>query len=280
MATVLTKFLNLFIDDRSNFAMLIRDFLENYKKIDEFAEKVDLRIYELETNKCPYNIGDLYITTNEKDPTLIWRATQWEKISNRDTFLAINPDLSPAGNTGGRNTLTLDVNNMPVHKHGVTVNQAGNHSHEIKINDDGEHYHVGSIANGGNHGHGISDHSHVIPPHKHTIPWGEHWSGHFPWGVNGTNNKTGQGAKVDNDNFWMYSEPIELHTNGSRGNISEGGNHTHGMTVNVSGIHKHGANSNQAGNHGHDISISNTGNGNPVSFLPSYFTVNLYKRIS
>ncbi|MGL5965018.1 MAG: hypothetical protein ACRCZ2_11590, partial [Fusobacteriaceae bacterium] len=179
----------------------------------------------------------------------------------------------------GRNNFTLNSNNIPSHGHGITVKEAGNHSHVVDVNDGGNHSHGGNIGNGGNHSHGISDHSHSIQPHKHTIPWGEHWSGHFPYGVNGTNNKTGQGAKVDNDNFWFYSEPIPLHTDSSRSSIYEAGNHSHGLSINEAGNHRHAANANQNGSHGHEIYVGNTGEGNAVSYLPSFLTVNVYKRV-
>ncbi|MGL4999797.1 MAG: phage baseplate protein, partial [Cetobacterium sp.] len=162
MATTFTRFLKLFIDDRSNFAMLIRDFLENYKKLDEFAEKTDLRIFDLENNKCPYNIGDVYLTTNNTDPSIIWRATQWEKVTNRETFLMINSDLTDAGLVGGRNTITLVNNNIPIHTHGVTVKDGGSHNHVINIDYAGLHGHGANITAGGNHSHDSSDHSHSI----------------------------------------------------------------------------------------------------------------------
>ncbi|MGL4998904.1 MAG: hypothetical protein ACRC5T_08065, partial [Cetobacterium sp.] len=77
-----------------------------------------------------------------------------------------------------------------------------------------------------------------------------------------------------------YSEPVGLNTHGAKSLIYNAGNHSHNLNIYDDGNHIHRASSNSSGTHGHDITIGNTGNGNPVSFLPSYFNINLYKRIS
>lgn len=48
---------------------------------------------------CPYNIGDLYITTSGAAPDLHWPDTEWEKVEGK--FLLASSDDHLLGETGG-----------------------------------------------------------------------------------------------------------------------------------------------------------------------------------
>ena len=76
------------------------------------AEKTDeneLKVYAsnslkngkrlLTEDDCPFEIGDLYITTNHTKPSVKWEGTSWEQI--KDTFLLACGDKYGAGTTGG-----------------------------------------------------------------------------------------------------------------------------------------------------------------------------------
>lgn len=62
---------------------------------------------------CPYNIGDIYITTLSTSPENIWKDTKWEKISN--CFLRASDDNCVAGTTGGSWTHTQTVDEIAKH---------------------------------------------------------------------------------------------------------------------------------------------------------------------
>lgn len=64
---------------------------------------------------CPYNVGDIYITTLNTNPQDIWQNTVWEKI--KDKFLLGAGDTYSIGSSGGEATHTLTVDEMPKHRH-------------------------------------------------------------------------------------------------------------------------------------------------------------------
>lgn len=66
---------------------------------------------------CPYNVGDIYITTLNTNPQDIWQNTTWEKI--KDRFLLSSGDTYTLGATGGEATHTLSYDEMPKHDHGI-----------------------------------------------------------------------------------------------------------------------------------------------------------------
>ena len=74
---------------------------------------LDQRLKALEA--CPYDVGDLYITTNNTDPNTKWSGTTWVQI--KDTFLLACGDKYGAGTTGGEEKVTLKIEEMPRHAH-------------------------------------------------------------------------------------------------------------------------------------------------------------------
>ena len=64
--------------------------------------------------QCPYNVGDIYITTLSSSPSDIWTGTTWEQLQN--VFLYASGNYS-VGATGGEETHTLTIDEMPSHNH-------------------------------------------------------------------------------------------------------------------------------------------------------------------
>ncbi len=128
--SAITKFLKLFIPDITDNGTIITDVIDPaFRKIDQNAEKSDQAINELKIrldrlNICPYNVGDIYITTNNTNPSTIWLGTTWQKIEGR--YLKSTSGSEASKQTAGRNTVQLLVENMPSHIH--TANTAS-HSH-------------------------------------------------------------------------------------------------------------------------------------------------------
>lgn len=60
---------------------------------------------------CPYNVGDIYITTLNTNPQDIWQNTVWEKI--KDKFLLGAGDTYSIGSSGGEATHTLTNAELP-----------------------------------------------------------------------------------------------------------------------------------------------------------------------
>ena len=63
------------------------------------------------TTSCPYSVGDIYHTTKNEHPAVIWPFTAWEKIENR--FLLATNGADYAGNLGGSHIKTIEQANLP-----------------------------------------------------------------------------------------------------------------------------------------------------------------------
>jgi len=82
---------------------------------------------------CPYEVDDYYMTASTVLPSIKWEGTTWTKIERR--MLIGSSTNYPLNSTGGFENITLDITQMPVHRH-----QVANHTHTIPT-----HFHY--IAN-------------------------------------------------------------------------------------------------------------------------------------
>lgn len=64
-----------------------------------------------------YKIGDIFITTNEENPTNRFGGT-WEKLPE-ETFLMTASSKYVVKSTGGENEVTLTVDEIPAHGHNL-----------------------------------------------------------------------------------------------------------------------------------------------------------------
>lgn len=69
-------------------------------------------------NFCPYQIGDIYLTTNSTNPSSTFLGTTWQKIEGR--FLLGTSGSGSSKATGGSNSKTIAQTNLPNVK--LTVN--------------------------------------------------------------------------------------------------------------------------------------------------------------
>lgn len=65
---------------------------------------------------CPYEVGDVLTTRNATDPSIRWPGTSWTAV---ESFVLGASASHPAGSTGGEETHTLTVTEMPKHTHGI-----------------------------------------------------------------------------------------------------------------------------------------------------------------
>ena len=64
---------------------------------------------------CPHSIGDVIQRTDGTDPNSLWPSTTWTAIT--DTFLLGSGSTYTLGATGGSETVTLTVQQIPAHAH-------------------------------------------------------------------------------------------------------------------------------------------------------------------
>lgn len=61
---------------------------------------------------CPHKVGDIYISTNDTDPSTIWSGTKWQAIAKGETLFGVdssNPKFNTAELTGGALTYDLQL---------------------------------------------------------------------------------------------------------------------------------------------------------------------------
>lgn len=68
-------------------------------------------ISETFKNFCPYQIGDIYLTTNSTNPSSVFLGTTWQKIEGR--FLLGTSGSGTSKTTGGSNSRTIVQANLP-----------------------------------------------------------------------------------------------------------------------------------------------------------------------
>ena len=72
---------------------------------------------------CPYDVGDVLITSSAKNPTDRWPGTARKKLQDR--FLLASGNKYSVNSTGGAETVTLTVAQMPSHHHEIYMGEAG-----------------------------------------------------------------------------------------------------------------------------------------------------------
>ena len=136
--SILTNFLKLVKPEKNDYVDVEEHISKNYDIIDEEIKKVndavekkadpnhthDDRYYtesEIDMkfkNFCPYQIGDIYLTTNSTNPSSVFLGTTWQKIEGR--FLLGTSGSGASKQTGGSNSKTITQANLPNVK--LTVN--------------------------------------------------------------------------------------------------------------------------------------------------------------
>jgi hypothetical protein len=174
--------------------------------------------------KCPHEVGDLYITSSERNPTSIWPETQWKKIEG--TFIRASSNRERAGNTGGQDQVVLTKENLPSISVSGTTKSSGAHVHETK-----EHKHsrgnmeiegrFDAVRRGGGEGQSPSPSG----AFKQDAKWGT-WM------------RTGEGDDWGSTYSFRASDSWTGHTTAEKIEIQESGEHIHTFETNFLGSSK------------------------------------------
>lgn len=81
-----------------------------------------------------YPIGSIYTSITDTDPATLFGVGTWERIE--DCFLLAAGSKHYAGESGGEESVTLTVDQMPSHRHSASTSGAGGHSHQIGTDKD------------------------------------------------------------------------------------------------------------------------------------------------
>lgn len=132
--------------ESKHLAKSINDLFAAVKKdIEDLKPKIDSVLSKA------YPVGAIYCSTVETNPHDLFGFGTWEYIEQGRVLLSQGNKYS-AGSTGGAETHTLTVQEMPSHKHGGTTGDGGAHTHTGAASEAGTHTHTGSTYNTSNNG--------------------------------------------------------------------------------------------------------------------------------
>jgi len=122
--------------ESKHLAKSINDLFAAVKKdIEDLKPKIDSVLSKA------YPVGAIYCSTVETNPHDLFGFGTWEYIEQGRVLLS-QGDKYSAGTTGGAETHTLTVQEMPSHKHGGTTGDGGAHTHTGVAETAGEHTHT------------------------------------------------------------------------------------------------------------------------------------------
>ena len=217
-----------------------------------------------------YPVGSIYISETDSTVQQVENrfGGKWQAYGQGRTLIGVGSNgttnYDTVGATGGSETKTIAVGNLPAHSHSVNINtNSTNHNHGT----------VNTTST--NHSHGTINTTNT-GAHVHTI---EAPSGHR-WGVDYSQ--------------WNFGDvitpfkfaPSKVNTPGAGyGNdyakAASAGAHTHQVTINNSGAHTHQVTINNSGAHTHNVNgnTGSTGSGTALNVQNPYITVYMWKRI-
>ena len=206
----------------------------------------------------------------------------------RDRFIVGAGGAYNPGNTGGAESVTLTVAQMPQHSHGASSSSAGSHTHSISTSSAGEHSHSASSSLTGSHTHDIGtssagSHTHGAGTYQTDTytPSDGNYAHYFNryYGIRLGND--GLCGALDDalDQIQVKHSHKVTGTSGSAGSHSHSGtaasagSHRHTITIGDAGAHTHSGTAVSAGSHSHSITVNNTGSSQPHENRPPYYAL-------
>lgn len=189
-----TAFLNLFKPEAGDRFSITgaEGYNKNMDLIDAAVKKNEGDIAQLNSNLWEkiYPVGAIFISASNTSPETLFGG-KWEQI--KDKFLLSAGNTYTAASTGGSETTTLSVSNIPSHDHTYTkANSVG--SHTLTVDE-------------------IPSHSHILPTSSFAV---SQWSGAGACvggsAVNNSIQKTGGGK---GHNHGLTTSPVNTGKTGS-----------------------------------------------------------------
>lgn len=232
-----------------------------------------------------YPVGSYYISSVSTSPATLFGGT-WVQVQDRmilaaGTKYSAGTLANPA--TGGSETKSLAIANIPSHTHTFTTSSAGTHTHTVS----------GSTQSAGAHTHGVSGTTGGAGTHSHTRGTmnitGIFGSEAQPSGVTGTATVSGAFYLTDSSRGHVSSNVgagnKDYNFDASRtwaGATSAASNHTHSFsaTTGSAGSHTHtiSISVGQAGAHTHGGTTGGTGNGTAFNVMNPYIVAYVWRR--
>lgn len=191
-----------------------------------------------------FPVGSFYTSYNiNTNPASLLGFGTWVAVQGR--FLLSASSAYPAGSTGGAATHAITVAELPSHSHTASSTSAGAHTHTATTASAGDHTHTrGTMNITGTISSSVERYVGNITGAFYDIP---------NYATVGAHNYVVNGVGFDASRSWI-------------GATSSNGAHTHTVTVQSSGAHTH------------TVTVGNTGDGSPMSLLPPYVAVYMWRR--
>lgn len=227
-----------------------------------------------------YPVGSYYISSVSTSPATLFGGT-WVQVQDRmilaaGTKYSAGTLVNPA--TGGSETKSLTIQNIPSHTHTFTTGSAGNHTHTVSgsTQSAGAHTHVVSGTTGG-----AGSHSHTRGSMNITGTFfSENGGGGYPYsgafyydgsgyrGIDGGDNDNAR-TVFDASRSWSGSTSTAAnHTHSFSATTGSAGSHTHTISISVG----------QAGAHTHSGTTGGTGNGTAFNVMNPYIVAYVWRR--
>jgi microcystin-dependent protein len=181
----------------------------------------------------------------------------------RDRFIVGAGGAYSPGNTGGAESVTLTVAQMPQHNHSASSSSTGAHTHSISTSSAGSHSHSASSGSAGAHTHDISTNS----------------AGSHTHGAGTYQTDTYTPPEGDYANYFSRYNGLDLGNDALVGDFSTRTQirvqHSHKVTgtSGSAGSHSHSGTAASAGSHSHSITVNNTGSSQPHENRPPYYAL-------
>lgn len=224
---------------------------------------------------CPYRVGDMLTTTLADLPSVTWLGTSWQKIEGKYLKGSKGSEASKA--TGGSNTKTLTIDQMPSHGHSASgsTGASGKHTHTAN------HGHTGTASahtHTANHNHTASQsaHAHSQPSHRHPLgyhstPYQGQAGGSYTPFIYNISQRTSAGQDASGgDNTGSATPAITVNTT----NVTTS-SATPTVTINNTNV-----TTSETADHTHtvSVSVSATGGGKAIDIQPEYYVVHYWLR--
>ncbi|WP_430913900.1 tail fiber protein [Methylobacterium sp. sgz302541] len=180
--------------------------------------------------------------------------------ANGKTLFGPGGTLGGVGSTGGSETVTLALSQVPAHTHGGSTNAAGGHDHGGAVGAAGSHSHGGTTGAAGGHNHtgttgGAGGHGHtgttsIAGNHAHAIQFTQ--ASTYQAGGGGAATAIGAIYPTGTPNAGGQTDGNGAHQHTL--NVDPVADHQHGFTTGAVADHAHAIAAD--GNHQHAISAA------------------------
>lgn len=236
-----------------------------------------------EVNARKFPVGFIFHSQNSANPNTYLGYGTWVREAEGRVLVGQSQDF-PAGTTGGNKEITLAVNQLPSHKHNVSITSSGGTETSTEKDVQTPSGGGGTSGSGGNGSTGSDGDGNTgdTAPGTNSTGSHKHLMGYITDGTTGgatarvrSYGLSGNEGNSESNSAGTHSHTVNNHTHTMPSHTHTTPAHTH-TTPNHTHVipdHKH-----SIPNHSHTVSEDNVGSAAPVNIMPPYVVVYIWKR--